>query len=256
MSFEMAMMMNWLMVAAGLLASDAFTGLFDDLFGGSNSDDVADDDIILDDGDNLGLGPLDDTYEGTDQDDVVLGQNGDDSISGGAGNDLLEGNTGNDSLVGGAGNDNLAGGGGTDTIFGGEGDDILSSDRVDDNAIFARGESEFLDGGAGDDQLFFSEGDVATGGAGADTFGLVRTDGGTAQVTDFNADEDDVVIYVDGLDSAADAPVVTSLSNEDAGTTTVSLDGTAVLTFDGIFTDEELNITLADQNSIVFEATP
>ena len=86
MTYEMAMMMNWLLVAAGLLASDAFSSLFDDLFGGDDDDDVAPDDVIVtdvdpDDGDdmlglNTGLGAGDETSEGTEFDDTILGQAG------------------------------------------------------------------------------------------------------------------------------------------------------------------------------------
>ena len=94
-----------------------------------------------------------------DADDSVLGQAGNDTISGEGGADDIEGNTGDDFISGGLGNDILAGGGGTDTIFGGDGDDILSSDRLDEDADWSRGEGELLQGDAGDDQLSLADTD-------------------------------------------------------------------------------------------------
>lgn len=264
MTYEMAMMMNWLLVAAGLLASDAFSSLFDDLFGGDDDDDVAPDDVIVtdvdpDDGDdmlglNTGLGAGDETSEGTEFDDTILGQAGNDSISGGLGDDVLEGNTGDDSLVGGEGSDVLAGGGDTDTLFSGEGNDVLSSDRVDADADWIRGDAEQLDGGAGDDKLFFSGEDVATGGEGDDAFGLIDTGEGPGFITDFNPDDDNVTIYVDGLNEAETAPAISYATDPVADTTTVSLDGDETLILNGQFTAEDLGVTLADPDDIDFEA--
>ena len=253
MSFEMAMLMNWLLVAAGLLASDTFSGLFDDLFKSDDaSDAVPEEEVIEPLGDNLGLGDGDDTYLGTDQGDFVLGQAGEDVIDGAAGDDTLEGNIGDDTLMGGAGADILSGGGDSDSISGGDGNDVLSSDRVDSDADWTRGDVERLDGGAGDDKLFFSSEDIATGGAGADTFGMIETDEGAARITDFDAAEDDVTIYVDGLAEAETPPILSYSTDEEADTTTVSLDGEASLVFDGVFTPEELNVSLADPDDIDF----
>ena len=66
-------------------------------------------------------------------------------LAGGPGNDVLAGSTTNDTLDGGDGNDDLRGGGGVDHVGGGAGDDIVRR---------TAGEG----------------GDVADGGAGADTF--------------------------------------------------------------------------------------
>ncbi|SMX31664.1 calcium-binding protein [Octadecabacter ascidiaceicola] len=103
MSYELAMLTNWLMVGAGLLASDTFSGLFDDLFKGDDAAKAVQEEEITPLGDNLGLGDGNDTYVGTDEGDFVLGQAGDDEIDGGAGDDTLEGTTGDDILTGGAG---------------------------------------------------------------------------------------------------------------------------------------------------------
>ena len=257
MSFELAMLMNWLMVAAGLLASDSFSGLFDDLFKSNDADDVVPENEEIEPlGDSLGLGDGDESYLGTDEGDFVLGQAGNDLIDGGAGDDTLEGNTGNDTLIGGAGADILSGGGGKDSISGGEGNDVLSSDRADSEADWTRGDVEHLDGGEGDDKLFFSSEDVATGGAGADTFGMIETGEGAAHITDFDAAEDDVTIYVDGLSEAELPPILSYTTDDEADTTTVSLDGEASLIFDGVFTPEELNVSLADPDDIDFMGKP
>lgn len=257
MSFEMAMLMNWLLVAAGLLASDTFSGFFDDLFDSSDAQDTPpEDEEIVPLGDNLGLGDGDDTYVGTDHSDTVLGQAGNDFIDGAIGDDTLEGNIGDDTLVGGAGADVLSGGGDTDTIFGGDGNDVLASDRADSDAEWSRGDVETIDGGEGDDKLFFSSEDIATGGGGADSFGLIETGEGAARVTDFDASEDDVTIYVDGLDEAEEPPALSYVTDEDANTTTVALDGEPSLVFDGVFTPEELSVSLADTDNIDFEGKP
>jgi Ca2+-binding RTX toxin-like protein len=251
MTYEMAMLMNWLLVASGLLASDLFSDLFT-----SSSNDASDDDVDVEpirELTLLGLG--DNTFVGTDADDSVLGQGGNDTISGEGGADDIEGNTGDDFISGGSGNDILAGGSDTDTIFGGDGDDILSSDRLDEDADWSRGEDEILQGGAGDDQLYFSDGDEAIGGIGADTFGMIFSDEGSAQISDFNPEEDNVVLYVDDL-SEETSPIISYFTDEDAGNTTVSLDGTPTLVFDGVFTPEQLAVTLADTDSIDFSTAP
>ena len=257
MGYEMAMLMNWLLVAAGLLASDMFSGLFDDLFKSDDAIEVTPEDEEIEPlGDNLGLGDGNDSYLGTDEGDFVLGQAGNDVIDGAAGNDTLEGNTGNDSLTGGAGADILSGGGDSDKISGGDGNDVLSSDRADSDADWTRGDVEHLFGGDGDDKLFFSSEDIATGGVGADNFGLVETGEGAARITDFDAIDDDVTIYVDGLSEAEAPPILSYTTDVDADTTTVSLDGEASLIFEGIFTPEELNVSLADPDDMDFTGNP
>jgi Ca2+-binding RTX toxin-like protein len=120
----------------------------------------------------------------------------------------------------------------------------LSSDRFDENLVWSRGEDEVLHGGAGDDQLYFSDGDEAIGGTGADTFGMIFSDAGTAQISDFDPDEDNVVLYVDDL-SEDTARIVSYVANTDAGNITISLDDTPTLVFDGVFRPEQLAVTLA-----------
>lgn len=245
MTYEMAMLMNWMLVAAGLLSTDLASGLF-------GGDDDADTEL---DGSLGGFDSLttgDDTFDGGAGDDTILGQAGNDTITGGDGNDMIEGNTGDDSLSGGLGADFIAGGGDTDTISGGAGNDVLSSDRLDTDADWTRGDAEVLFGGEGDDTLFFSGQDMATGGNGADSFGLINTGEAAALVTDFEAGVDDLTIYVDGLTGAATPPVVSYTTDMGTDLTTVLLDGTAVLELEGIFTPAELDLTLADVDDIDF----
>ena len=85
-------------------------------------------------------------------------------------------------------------------------------------------------------------------------FGKIETGEGAARITDFDADEDEVTIYMDGLSEAETPPILSYATDEDADTTTVSLDGEASLVFNGIFTPEELNVALADLHDIDFTA--
>ncbi|WP_093994932.1 hypothetical protein [Octadecabacter ascidiaceicola] len=85
---------------------------------------------------------------------------------------------------------------------------------------------------------------------------MIETGEGAARTTDFDAAEDDVTIYVDGLNDAETSPVLSYATDEEASTTTVSLDGAESLVFDGLFTPEELNIALVDPDDIDFAAIP
>ena len=58
---------------------------------------------------------------------------------------------------------------------------------------------DFLNGGAGDDALHLGAGDYGNGGEGADSFTLhdIGPDGPLAQITDFNAAEDHLIVLYD-----------------------------------------------------------
>lgn len=99
----------------------------------------------------------------------VLGSDFDDTISGDDSDNLLKGREGDDLLTGRGGDDFLDGGLGSDTLIGGEGNDVL-----------------IANGSGSEDRL---EQDVLTGGAGADRFGFLSTDG-PALITDFTPGED------------------------------------------------------------------
>ncbi|MFV0515127.1 MAG: calcium-binding protein [Jhaorihella sp.] len=151
----------------------AFGGLGDDLIDGREGEA----------GYYFGGGDL---LEGMQGNDTVLGGWGNDTIGGHDGTDSLHGGDGWDLIGGGEGNDSLHGGDNWDTLFGGAGDDVLAGGYGRDH----------LYGDDGDDFLFGGEGnDTATGGAGADRFfvSYIRSD--RLHITDFNADEGDILIY-------------------------------------------------------------
>lgn len=238
MPYEMLVLGNWLLAGLGMLASLVPAEWFD------GSDDGADEDVVPETGLTETGSDAGDLLSGAELGDTLYGLGGNDTLSGAGGDDVLEGNTGDDTLNGDAGNDSLAGGGDTDTLFGGAGNDTLSVDRLDGDANWSRGDAESLDGGAGDDRLIFSMDDTATGGEGADQFQMVTdTTGDAAHVTDFTPGEDILEIYTLFLEGSG-APTVSVVANEDAGITTVSLDGTATVTLDGIFTEDDLSVQL------------
>ncbi|HEU4852560.1 MAG TPA: DUF4214 domain-containing protein [Telluria sp.] len=150
----------------------------------------------------------DDWIDGGDGDDTLEGGAGSDSVFGGAGADLLAAREGNDTLDGGLGNDILYGDGpGTHLIRGGEGDDMLTgrdsgmtldggagNDRIwftaDRNQPMESG-TAFINGGDGNDRIEITRLSTPTlvnaaGGAGSDTFVLVRT-AEVFTITDFAA---------------------------------------------------------------------
>lgn len=193
----------------------------DTLYGGAGADALTggagDDSLVADGGDDtLAGGAGDDWLAGCEGDDLLDGGDGDDSLLGGEGDDTLLGGAGQDWLAGGAGNDVLVGGEGSDTLDGGEGDDTIWG--LDDDV-------DFLNGGAGDDLLVLGAGDYGTGGTGADIFALAgRHDGGAvAQITDFDAAEDELVVVYDAL--AHPAPLIDLSSAEGSPDATVTLDG-------------------------------
>ncbi|CAN7589376.1 calcium-binding protein [Phenylobacterium sp. LjRoot219] len=100
--------------------------------------------------------------------DWLLGGQGDDVVNAGqsSGHNIINGNIGVDTVIGGSGADILRGGQGDDQITGGAGNDWIAGDL----------------GGA----------NVATGGAGADTFYAVNN-GGVTHVTDFSGAQGDRV---------------------------------------------------------------
>jgi serralysin len=130
-----------------------------------------------DDGDTIVLG--DDAA-------IVQGGSGDDSIMAGEGTAIVYGGAGDDAISGGddSGSDYLFdGGGGDDDLSGGEAAEILIGGLGADS----------ISGGGGDDTLILDSQDIATGGAGEDTFWLY-SDGGAdddfALITDFSKGKD------------------------------------------------------------------
>ena len=233
-----------------------------------------------DDGDDfISGGGGDDTLVGNEGSDLILGDNGDDLIRGNQQGDIALGGAGDDTVLGYLGDDYLAGGTGDDLIQGGFGDDLLvgvegspveQSARtatfrdeifslVDEDAeagdVSGEGSNDTLDGGAGDDILVLGDGDVATGGDGADLF--VRpvdpgAAGTLAEITDFDPRTERLALTVrdgdalfgDVTDPAEDAaiqvshPVGTAAPevtfSEADGDTIVQLDGIGAVRLSGI----------------------
>jgi len=177
----------------------------DKLYGGAGDD-------YLDGGghdDELVGGDGDDHLDGGNGHDYLDGDDGDDRLEGGNGRDFLDGGEGDDHLEGGGDRDILIGGDGADELHGGEGDDRLGSvteDRLDYENVLD-GSVDFLFGGEGNDFLALApDGDIGTGGLGSDTFVLtidttinIETDDFTAAtITDFNPEQDTIVLDLDG----------------------------------------------------------
>ncbi|MBF9032893.1 hypothetical protein HKCCE2091_01470 [Rhodobacterales bacterium HKCCE2091] len=227
---------------AGVLSGsgDAITGSdgYDAIEGGDGSDAIfgnggsdilmgggGGDDISGNGGNDLAAGGLDDDLlAGGDGADSLYGGSGDDNIFGGDGDDALEGDMGNDFLQGGFGADRLSGGAGADTLDG----------TYDTGSLFAqdRDTGDTLLGGDGDDLLLVGGGDVAEGGAGADT---VRAGfEGPAEVPlfrDFDREDDRIEILYDP--AAVSDPRVTVEDFEDGSGATVLLNGKAILAVKG-----------------------
>lgn len=142
-------------------------------------------------------------------------------IQSGKGNDLVLAYAGNDTIEGGNGHDTIEGMSGRNLILGGAGDDLLKTGV----------HRSTLEGGSGQDHLMADlrkgAAHLLTGGSGADTFeftGQRPTQAARVTLTDFNPDEDRLVIGGSTVDFTALAPGQ-SLSE--------SADGTALLRFDG-----------------------
>lgn len=136
-------------------------------------------------GDVITIGDSSNPYTGNTR---INGVSGNDTINGGAGSDRIAGGRGNDLIYGNGGHDRLHGEDGTDSLFGGDGDDVLWGGRGND----------LIDGGAGNDVLggVLGDGNTLTGGLGRDRF--IIKDGGQAQATDFDSNEDLFVVVGTG----------------------------------------------------------
>ncbi|MDZ4096868.1 MAG: calcium-binding protein [Paracoccaceae bacterium] len=217
----------------------------DDQLGGRSGDDRIEggagrDYVNAGAGDDTVLGGMDDdTLHGEDGDDQLFGGDGDDALYGHNGADLLSGDAGDDSLLGGSGNDTLIGGAGDDwlhggydddLLVGGEGSDTLDGDFGNDTLVghapgTADAEVDFLNGGAGDDLLVVGNGDYATGNEGADTFALGDwlTEGDFADIQDYDAVEDEIVVVYDP--TTHPDPQLTLQEDDETDDVTLLLDG-------------------------------
>ncbi len=186
-----------------------FTSEVDTLIGGDGADSF----FLRRDGDEIApLTPAasligtsdDDTLEGTNNNDVIAGRDGNDQIFSFQGNDWVEGNNGNDILFSGQGDDLAIGGSGSDTLFGDVGSDsgyggpesdILCGNNGEDT-LFADGGDDSLFAGQGNDSLIGGTGnDLLYGDRGDDTLlGISRDSLGYTLITDFNRDEDKLLL--------------------------------------------------------------
>mgnify|MGYP001800766235 FL=1 len=143
------------------------------------------------------------------------------NYDGGAGNDTLTGDDQNDTLIGGVGADVLSGAAGNDLLFS---TSAVAADAADTDA-------DTLGGGMGDDTLAIGNSDVATGGAGADSFVLMDDATGTMTITDFDPAVD--VITVEAA-TPADVSITAQDTTTSPGNLLVTLSTGAVITLQGV----------------------
>lgn len=248
---------------------------YDEIWIGSSGDD----EVNADTGTSHAMAGLDgnDTLDGSYASDYILGGTGDDAIyarlgddtihagagddyvsagwqndfvSGGRGNDTIDGLYGDDLLHGDSGNDQIVGFDGSDTIEGGTGNDTLSGYRSDqaaigrDSDIDADG-PDSLSGGDGDDELWLAENDIGEGGEGADRFITDHRFGfneGSAVISDYNADEDQIFLFLDPTAEGETAPEVTQQVSEDGEDRLILVDGVQVAQVTGAGSGGELDV--------------
>ncbi|WP_299370074.1 calcium-binding protein [uncultured Tateyamaria sp.] len=203
-----------------------------------------------------------DVITGNADNDFLQGRGGEDTLSGNQGFDWVDGNDGDDKVNGGLQADTVIGGLGVDLLSGGEGNDIVvagellrdpltngefaalrggasledvAPDAVSDGVVTAVDDQflmDTLDGGNGDDLLIFGQGDIATGGAGADVFAAFGAADPVAEsiVTDFNPAEDGLVL-IDPSITNGPAPTVTVTTDGDDAI--VRMNGEAIMRVTG-----------------------
>jgi len=196
----------------------------DEIFGGGNDDKIeggdgtdiiyggSGNDIVKGQAgaDTLRGGNGSDTLSGSDGDDLLRGQNGADNIWGGNGNDRMWGGDDADVLGGSAGNDALNGQEGNDTLYGGAGDDTLYGGAGDDK-IYGGANDDDISAGAGDDTLWAGSGnDTLAGGDGSNTFIFSDFDGADDTITDFDTDNDALVLTGLGITDILDVSTETT----------------------------------------------
>lgn len=206
------------------------TGADDLLFGTNSADELFGDAGA----DNIMAGGGDDTVSGGADRDVLHGNGGDDDLSGDDGFDELFGDQGDDALFGGEGDDTLIGSSGDDLLDGGEGNDLLNGGTGNDalNGWESDVQSaDFLNGGNGDDTIFAGAGDDVSGGFGADTVVLDSAAIGSAQIWDFEAGEDTLVLFYDGTEGVPEINI--TQDNAGIGHWLVQSNGTTLATVTG-----------------------
>ena len=120
-----------------------------------------------------------------------------------------------------------------DSLFGGAGDDTIVGNAWDD---------DYLEGGEGEDDLFVSRGNLANGGAGADTFFLEADNEVVGRIEDFDASEDMLVLrnYESPVDGSSGNFVLTqeddglALRDADTGDVRIDLPGASLADGDSL----------------------
>lgn len=160
---------------------------------------------------------------GNDSNNLIYAKKGNDLVSARKGNDTLYGGAGADTLYAGLGSDELYGGSGNDKLFGDDGNDLLLGLDGNDSLNGGRG-NDLLEGGKGNDTLIGGEGsdlfvggngfDTLTGGSGIDGFVFYSPNEGTDKITDFNYQEDLIIINGSGFSDPNNGsfPVVSDFS--------------------------------------------
>lgn len=188
-------------------------------------------------GDSANLGEGNDTIRGEAGNDTIDAGEGSDSVLGGEGNDSVSAGAGTDRVFGERGDDQLNGGDGADSLFGGAGNDTISGYAAgaagSDGQTAADG-TDILSGGDGDDTLIIGRGDIATGGAGSDSFVMDnRWSAGTQTMTisDWDAETDSLTLQYTPTFDENDVeipPVVTVVAGPGNAYAIIQLNGTAV----------------------------
>lgn len=213
----------------------------DDRLSGSSGADFAD------------LGAGNDAADMGAGNDIVRAGTGADSLAGGTGADILlggedddriDGGLDNDSLGGEAGDDLLTGGSGMDILSGGDGNDVISGFGSLGGATGSMTGADGIDqlfGGNGDDSLLMGRGDLATGGAGADSFEMDarwRDGTGSFSIRDFDRDEDSLVLhYIPSVDpdtSEILSPEIEVRLSADGLSSLVVVDGAVLGVVEGV----------------------
>ncbi len=199
--------------------------------------------------DEINGGGGNDEIRAGDGNDTVFGGAGLDFIRGGDGDDIIEGNEGNDRIIADRGNDTVDAGLGSDVVRGGQGNDIIRGGinaEIDGlgNPIGNFGATDQLSGEGGDDTIYAWGGDSTIVGGGqvpsdqsdddtliAVTGKVFMTNGpgentdivlanaqdaqGTfATITDFNLEQDALIMTVDYASDNSDVGDLASLDFE------------------------------------------
>ncbi|MFN3210938.1 MAG: hypothetical protein ACE369_18455 [Roseovarius sp.] len=165
---------------------------------------------------------------------TLSGTDADDGIGAGAGGDVLRAGHGNDTVNAGTGHDRVFGEAGDDIVARNAGDDsggskVAALDGIDLTAD-RDADGDVVDGDRGSDTIIFGQADTVTGGEGSDLFlgGTPLTAGAPAVITDFELNEELLVLTYDG----GDAPELTV--SDVGGDAVLNVGGTPAVILPGL----------------------